>query len=124
MILSLEPVEALRWLPYLSATGVVVTSSSPFRNIVDYPELPDVLEALAGLPRSVVVDADPLAREAGSGHANNVVMLGAASPLLPFPEEALVGCVADFFAAKGEKVVELNLRAFALGKAAGAAAHR
>lgn len=121
MILSLEPVEALRWLPYLATEGVVVTSSSPVRNISDYPDLDQVLAALGELPRCVVVEADPLARQAGSGHANNVVMLGAASALLPIPEETLTTCVSDFFAAKGPKVVALNLEAFALGKAAAAA---
>ena len=121
MILSLEPVEALRWLGYLATDGVVVTSASPVRNIPDYPQMDDVMAALHGLPRAVVVDADPLAREAGSGHANNVVLLGAASGLLPIPEETLRGCVADFFQAKGEKVVELNVRAFELGASAAAA---
>lgn len=120
MILSLEPVEALRWLPYLAADGVVVTSASPVRNIADYPELADVLAALAELPRTVVVEADPLARQAGSGHANNVVMLGAAASLLPIPEDVLRACVVDFFTPKGQKVVDLNLEAFALGQAAAA----
>lgn len=124
MILSLEPVEALRWLPYLAADGVVVTSASPVRNISDYPDLDQVLAALEGLPRVVVVDADPLARQAGSGHANNVVMLGAAAALLPIPEETLVACLSDFFAPKGAKVVDLNVHAFELGKAAAAAPAR
>lgn len=120
MILGLEPVESLRWLGFLSPAGVLVTSSSPVRNIPDYPDMAEVLAALARLPRSVVVDADPLAREAGSGHANNVVVLGAASPWLPFPPELLKGCVADLFSPKGEKVVALNMRAFEAGVAAAA----
>lgn len=121
MILSLEPVEALRWLAFLAADGVVVTSASPVRNIPDYPEMDQVLAALAALPRAVVVDADPLARQAGSGHANNVVMLGAASLLLPIPEDTVTACLRDFFGPKGAKVVDLNLEAFALGKAAAGA---
>jgi indolepyruvate ferredoxin oxidoreductase beta subunit len=66
----------------------------------------------------VVVDADPIARKAGNGRANNVVMLGAASAFLPIPEETVRSCVADFFARKGEKVVDQNLRAFDAGLAA------
>lgn len=120
MILALEPVEALRWLPYLSHTGVVVSSASPVVNIPDYPPLEDVLEALARLPNVVVVDADPLAREAGSGHANNVVMLGAAAGFLPFPPEFLRMCVADFFGERSGRLRDVNLRAFDAGQAAAA----
>lgn len=120
MILSLEPLEALRWLPYLAHTGVVVTSSSPVRNILDYPPLEDVICALAKLPHSLVVDADPLAREAGSGHANNVVMLGASAGFLPFPAAQLRDVVAEMFLARGEKLRDLNLRAFDAGQAAAA----
>jgi indolepyruvate ferredoxin oxidoreductase beta subunit len=120
MILSLEPVEALRWLPYLAYSGVVVTSANPVENIPDYPPLEDVLEALARLPHAVVVHADPLAREAGSAHANNVVLLGAAAGFLPFPADLLRTCVAELFAARGERLRDLNLRAFDAGQAAAA----
>ena len=120
MILSLEPVEALRWLPYLAYSGVVVTSANPVRNISDYPPLEDVLEALARLPHAVVVDADPLARVAGSGHANNVVLLGAAAGFLPFSADLLRRCVADLFGTRGERLRDLNLRAFDAGQAAAA----
>ncbi|NJD19324.1 MAG: indolepyruvate oxidoreductase subunit beta [Gemmatimonadetes bacterium] len=118
MILSLEPVEALRCLPYLADSGVVVTSSSPVENIPDYPPMESVLEALSRLPRSVVVDADPLAKKAGSGHANNVVMLGAASGFLPFPASLLRDVVAEYFRRRGARLEELNLKAFEAGQAA------
>lgn len=118
MILSLEPLEALRWLPYLSTEGMLVTSASPVRNIPDYPAMEDLLAALHSLPHAVVVDADPIAREAGSGHANNVVLIGAAAAWLPLSTSNLEACVEAFFAAKGEKLVEVNLRAFAAGAAA------
>lgn len=120
MILSLEPLEALRWLPYLAFSGVVVTSSSPMENIPDYPPMPEVLGALARLPQVVVVDADPLAREAGSGHANNVVMLGAAAGFLPFPSALLREVVVEYFGSRSERLLEINLRAFDAGQAAAA----
>ena len=115
MILSLEPVEALRWLAYLAPHGVVVSSSSPVRNVPDYPDLEEVLAALSKLPHSVVVEADPLARAAGSVRANNIVMLGAAAGFLPVPQATLEACVVDFFTPKGDKMVALNRRAFAAG---------
>lgn len=117
LILSLEPVEALRWLPWLAEDGVVVTSSSPVENIPDYPPIGEVLAALHRLPRVVVVDADPLAREAGSARANNVVVLGAASAFLPFPAGDLRACVEDLFAPRGERLRTLNLGAFDAGVA-------
>jgi indolepyruvate ferredoxin oxidoreductase beta subunit len=120
MILSLEPVEALRWISYLSYTGVVVTSASPVRNIPDYPPMEEVLEALARLPHALVVDADPLAREAGSGHANNVVILGAAAGFLPFSADLLRTCVAEFFGSRSDRLRDVNLRAFDAGQAAAA----
>jgi indolepyruvate ferredoxin oxidoreductase beta subunit len=118
MVLSLEPVEALRWLPYLSYSGVVVTSANPVVNISDYPPVEEVLAALARLPHAVVVDADPLAREAGSGHANNVVLLGAAAGFLPFSADLLRTCVSDLFGSRSERLREVNLRAFDAGQAA------
>ncbi len=122
MILSLEPLEALRWLAWLSTEGMLVTSSSPVRNIEDYPPIDELLAALHTLPHAVVVDADPIAREAGSGHANNVVLLGAAAAWLPIPSATLEACVEAFFASKGQKMVDVNLRAFAAGAAAAVAA--
>lgn len=120
MIFSLEPVEALRWIHYLAQTGVVVTSSSPVRNISDYPPIQDVLDALGRLPHSVVVDADPLAREAGSAHANNIVILGAAAGFLPFPTSLVRGVVEEFFEARSLRLREINLRAFDAGQSAAA----
>lgn len=120
MILSLEPVEALRWLPWLSYSGVVVTSANPVENIDDYPPIEEVLDALARLPHAVVVDADPLARKAGSGRANNVVMLGAAAGFLPFGADLVREVVGEFFLTKGERMQALNLDAFDAGQAAAA----
>ena len=116
MILSLEPVEALRHLDYLSPDGILVTSTTPVQNVPDYPDVDAVLDAIAQLPHTLVVDAGPLAREAGSGRADNVVMLGAASAFLPLETSLFKECIADFFQSKGERVVELNLKAFALGR--------
>lgn len=118
MILSLEPLEALRWLAYLSYSGVVVTSSNPVENIPDYPPLSEVLLALERLPQAVVVDADPIARTAGSGHANNVVMLGAAAGFLPFRPSLLRGVVGELFGRRSERLRDVNLRAFDAGQAA------
>ena len=118
LILSMEPMESLRYLPYLAPDGTLITSSNPVRNISDYPDLDRLLSQIRSLPRSIVVDAEKLAREAGSARATNMVMVGAATHLLPVKPEAIENAVRSLFLRKGEKVVEVNLRALRAGREA------
>ena len=118
MILSVEPLEALRYLDYLKPDGIVVTSSTPFRNIPDYPEVDKVLEAIRKAPRSVIVDSEKLAKEAGTVKAQNIVLLGAASSFLILKPESLLKTIDDLFRGRGTPVLEANLKAFDLGKRA------
>ncbi len=121
LVLSVEPLEALRYLDYLSAGGRVVASSAPFVNIPDYPDLPGVLDAIRKLPGSVVVDSEALAKEAGSSRAQNIVMLGAASPFLMLNPDHLRKFVEVLFKSRGENIVQVNLKAFELGRKAASA---
>lgn len=121
LILSLEPVEALRHLKLLKPDGIVVTATEPVPNVPDYPEIETVLERLRSLPGSVLVEAGRLAREAGSAKAANAVLVGAAAHLLPVPPQALENEIRRAFEAKGERVVEANLEAFLLGRERAAA---
>ncbi|HVP91490.1 MAG TPA: indolepyruvate oxidoreductase subunit beta [Terriglobales bacterium] len=122
MILSVEPLEALRYFDQMRPAGIVVTSSTPYRNIPDYPDLDRVLGEVAKAGGSVIVDSEKLAKEAGTIKAQNIVMLGAASRFLILKEESLRTVVETLFKPRGAAVVEANLRAFDLGrKAAGAA---
>jgi indolepyruvate ferredoxin oxidoreductase beta subunit len=118
MILSVEPLEALRYLDCLSPDGIVVTSSTPFRNIPDYPDIGQVLEAVRKAPRSVVVDSEKLAKEAGTVKAQNIVLLGAASSFLILKEASLLATIDTLFRGRGATVLEANLKAFELGRKA------
>lgn len=111
MIISMEPMEALRYLPYLAPDGVVVTSSKPFKNIPDYPS-EDVLQAeLAKLPHLVQLDIEECARELGNPKGANMVLLGAAAPYIGILSPGqLRDAVKVVFAAKGYDVVEANLK--------------
>lgn len=121
LILSLEPVEALRSLDYLAKDGMLVTSSNAFVNIPDYPDEDDVRKRVrAAAPRALLIDAEGLAREAGDVQASNSVMVGAASRALPLSVESLEAALAATFRAKGEKVVAVNLAAFRAGRGAAA----
>ncbi len=118
MILSVEPLEALRYLDYLRPEGVVVTSSTPFINIPDYPDREGLLARLQSIPGSVIVDSEKLAKDAGSSRTQNTVMLGAASRHLILREENLLEYIRVLFAPRGELILEANLKAFELGRQA------
>jgi len=118
MILSVEPLEALRYFDYLRPDGIVVTSSNPYRNIPDYPEIDAVLEAIRRAPRAVVIDSEKLAKEAGTVKAQNIVLLGAAAAFLILKEESISRTIEDLFRGRGTPVLEANLKAFELGKKA------
>lgn len=119
LVLSVEPLEVMRYWHLLEPDGWVVTSVNRYVNIPDYPEHEELLARLAGFANSVMVDAVQLAKAAGSQRAQNMAVLGAASPLLDLPEKHLLKHVRTLFAGKGQKVVDVNTRAFAFGRAAG-----
>ncbi|CAG0958288.1 Trans-feruloyl-CoA synthase FCS1 [Phycisphaerales bacterium] len=121
VLVAIEPLEALRYVHMLSPEGVVVASSNAFVNIGNYPPVEQVIDRITAMPRHVIVDADRLARAAGSGRSGNLVMLGAASHFLCLRVDELEKSIAEMFASKGGKVVEVNTRAFRFGRSAAAA---
>ena len=109
MIISMEPMEALRYLPYLSKDGVVVTSNKPLINVPNFAEL-------SSLNHVVQLDIEEVAKDAGSARSANVVLLGMAAKFLEIVSpEALRDAVATIFSKKGEQIVESNLKAFDMG---------
>lgn len=115
LIVSLEPMEALRYLPYLKRDGWIVTNSQPFVNIPNYPEIDKVNEALDKLPHKVVLDVEAIAREVGSVRTANIVMLGAATHFIGIGYEKIADGIRFIFSRKGEEVVEMNLKALKAG---------
>ncbi|PCH70341.1 MAG: indolepyruvate oxidoreductase [Bacteroidales bacterium] len=117
IILSVEPMEALRYLPYLKKGGYVVTNSTPFINITNYPEQEKLEETIKSLPNYVLIDADRIAKEeVGSARAFNFVMLGAASPFIDVPFEYLEEGIRNIFGRKGQEVVDMNIKALHAGR--------
>lgn len=116
VVLGVEPMEALRHASHLAPGGVLLANTVPVRNI-EYPEVEDILGQLRAFPRNVVIDADAMAREVGNGRAMNMVMLGALAVFLPFPEGVFEALIREAFGRKGEKVVDVNLKALAAGRA-------
>ncbi len=116
LILSIEPMEALRYLPFLSPDGVVITAKEPYKNINEYPNEADLWRAIKESGQHRLIEAESLAKEAGSARAFNVVMLGAASSYIGIAEEKLEKAIARFFKRKGEEIIDMNINAFRLGR--------
>ena len=117
LILSVEPMESLRYLPYLSDRGWVVTNSNPMVNIPDYPDLTKLIEEIEKIHHCLILDAKEIAGKAGSIRSSNIVMLGAASPFIDIPVESFEFGIGKIFGRKGEEMVNLNLEAFRAGRA-------
>ena len=115
VILSVEPMESIRYLPWLSASGYLVTNSNPFINIPDYPEVDTLLEEIGKVPNSLIIDADAIAKQIGSIRVANIVILGAASRFIDIPYESLENAIRQLFGKKGNEIVELNLKALEAG---------
>ena len=116
IILSLEPMEALRYLPYLSKEGWIITSSAPFINIPNYPDTEQLMQELNSLPHVVALDVDAIAKENNMPRCGNVILLGAAAVFLKIIDtDELYHSIERIFRSKGEAVVEMNHRAFKIG---------
>lgn len=116
LIVSLEPMEALRYLPYLSDKGRVVTNTQPFVNIDNYPEAEKVENELNSIPGTVAFNMDEVAKEVASARSSNLVLLGAASPFIEISPEDIEKAIAEVFGRKGEKIVNANIAAFRAGR--------
>ena len=116
MIISVEPLESLRYLPFLAPSGWLITNTKPFVNMPNYPAIDDVLAEVKKVPHHIIIEADKIATELGSSLMMNMVMLGAASEFMPIEYSDLEDAIKTVFRAKGEKVVEMNLQALQKGK--------
>lgn len=115
VIISMEPMEALRYLPYLAQQGWIITSIEPFKNIPNYPEMDTLLSKLQQLPHVITLDIERMAKDNGVPRSANVILLGAAQKALGIEQHKLEDAIRSVFARKGEAVVEANLKALKLG---------
>ena len=116
VIISMEPMEALRYLPYLSEEGWIITSSTPFVNIPNYPDIEAVKSELSKLPRVVMLDIEQKAKDAGVPRSANVILLGAAQKALGIEYDKLEAAIRRVFSRKGDAIVEANIKALAIGR--------
>ncbi len=116
LIVSLEPMEALRYLPFISKKGWIVTNTEPFVNIDNYPEMEAVMNELGNCPNVVAFNMDELAKEVATARSSNLVLLGAASPFIDIEPSKIEDAIRTVFGPKGDKIVESNIGAFRAGR--------
>ncbi len=116
IILSVEPMEALRYKPYLSEQGWMITNRTPFKNIPDYPEQAELEKEVKAITQHVLLDADQIAKDLGNARAMNIVMLGAATRYLSIPYESFETALQKIFGRKGKDIVDMNIKALAAGR--------
>ena len=116
LIISVEPMESLRYLPYLSETGWLITNTNAFINIPNYPDYDELMKTIKSFPNHIALDADKIAKDIGSPRSMNMVVLGAASKFLDLPYEKLEEGIKIIFGKKGDKIVESNLMAMRNGR--------
>lgn len=117
MILSVEPMESLRYLPFLAEDGWIITNSKPFINIPNYPEVEEVYKSIKGVKNHILFDADQIAKDIKAPRAMNIVVLGAAITHLGFTAEEIEDSIKSIFSRKGDAIVQSNLKALQAGMA-------
>ena len=116
MILGVEPMETLRYLPFLKKKGWIITDDQAFINTSDYPEKETIFEKIRLYPNHMIINATDIAKKIGTSKAANMVLLGAASEFIPLKERALKAAIKSLFEVKSDRMVQLNLNAFDAGK--------
>jgi indolepyruvate ferredoxin oxidoreductase beta subunit len=115
IIISVEPMEGLRYVNMLSDDGWLITNSKPFVNIPNYPDYDRLMEEIKKFPRSIAIDADKIAKEIGAPKSANIVILGAASSHLDMKYEYFENALRTLFGKKGEDIVNANIKALKAG---------
>lgn len=115
LIISIEPMESLRYLPYLSKDGWLVTNTQAFVNISNYPEIEVVMKKIKSLKNHITIDAETIAKEIGSARTANMVILGACVPFLDMDFSLVENAIKTIFRNKGEDMIKLNLEALSAG---------
>mgnify|MGYP001025656318 CR=1 FL=1 len=116
MILSVEPMELLRYIPYLKNNGWLITDSKPFANILDYPKKDNLYKQIKSHSNHIIINATDIAKKLGNSKIANMILLGAASSFIPLSEESLLNAIHGLFKNKSEKIIQLNIEAFQTGK--------
>jgi indolepyruvate ferredoxin oxidoreductase beta subunit len=117
MILSLEPLETLRYLTYLHESGWIISNSEPYTNIPNYPDLELVYNEIRKYKNHVLINADEIAKKLNAPLSANMVLIGAAAHYLGFEQQEIEDAIREQFTKKGDDIVNINIQAFREGLA-------
>lgn len=121
LMIAFEPTEALRALNKINQESFVIVNSSPIvpftvsLGISEYPELTSVFEELqVKIKNLLIINAEKIAKEAGSIISENMVLLGAAvaTPNFPIEKDLVIRSMKENLPPKS---IETNLKAFEMG---------
>ncbi len=115
MIISVEPMESLRYLPMLAADGWLITNTKPYVNITNYPPIEDVINEIKSIPNHIAIDANQIAIDLGLRRSANMVILGASAPYLGLEFNDLEKALTNIFKTKGNDIIQANIKAFNAG---------
>jgi len=118
LIISMEPLESLRYVSYLKHDGILITAAEPFTNIANYPDINGIHSAVKKLPKWRIIHTADIAKEAGLSKTVNTAMVGAASCFLPLKPASLEKTITEVFSKKDAAVAQANTKAFKLGQTA------
>ena len=116
LIISVEPMEGLRYLSHLSDNAWLITNSKPFININNYPDIDKLMAEIKAVKNHIILDADAMAKEIKSTRSSNIIMLGAASPFINMDYKFLEEGLRAIFSKKGEDIVNVNIKALKIGR--------
>ena len=116
VVLSVEPLESLRFISYLKPDGWIITNSKPFKNIPEYPDIEKIYEEIRKIKNHIIIDADAIAKDLKSIRSSNIVMLGAATPFIEVNFESLKKALQTIFGEKGQDIVDKNIAALEKGR--------
>jgi len=115
VIISVEPLEALRYVPFLKEKGIIISATEPFTNITNYPNIDEVLSELKKFPNAKLIHASQIAQQLGNIKSYNIVLLGVAIPYLGIPQEQIEWGIRTLFATKGNAIIDANIAALHKG---------
>jgi len=116
VVISVEPMESLRYISCLKPDGWLITNSKPFKNISNYPDIEEIYKEIKKVKNHIIIDADDIAKEIKSSRSSNIVMLGAASPYIDMDYQSFKNALQAIFGNKGQEIVDKNIEALDRGR--------